>query len=154
MHQRSNRIQSRRPPALLPGPHCLSICVCLLALACIKTPLGFGQNSVQAPTTQPQPSHTVLRPEANRLPDANGIMAMREKQAKKLNFDAANLERKRQLTEDSALLLKLAGELKLEIEKTPKDTLSLSMIRKTEDIERLARSVQQKMKLTVGAATN
>jgi len=81
-------------------------------------------------------------------------MAMREKQAKKLNFDAANLERKRQLTEDSALLLKLAGELKLEIEKTPKDTLSLSMIRKTEDIERLARSVQQKMKLTVGAATN
>ena len=154
MHQRSNRIQSRQLPSSLPGPRCLSICVCLLVLACIKSQLGYGQSAVQAPTTQPQPSHTVLRPEANRLPDANGIMAMREKQAKKLNFDVANAERKRQLTEDSALLLKLAAELKLEIENTPKDVLTLSVIRKAEDIERLARNVQQKMKLTVGAATN
>ena len=151
MQQRLQPVESRQIPARLPGSRRHSIRVCLLALACIETPLGFGQSNVQAPVLQPQPSHTILRPEANRLPDANGVMAMREQQARKLNFDAANAERKRQLTKDSTLLLKLAAELKLEIDKTSTDSPSLSMIRKAEDIERLARNVQQKMKLTVGA---
>jgi hypothetical protein len=87
---------------------------------------------------------------ANHLPDANAQMRMREQQTKQQNFEAANVERKRQLAEDSARLLKLATDLKAEVDKTSKDTLSLIVIRKAEEIERLARNVKEKMKLTVG----
>jgi len=124
---------------------------CLLLLGWATTSLDLGQSAVQSPVLQPQPSHTVLRPEANRLPDANGVMAMREKAAKKRNFDLANAERKRQMNDDSALLLKLAKELNVEIEKASVETLSVSEMRKIEDIERLAHNVEQKMKLIVGA---
>jgi len=79
-------------------------------------------------------------------------MEMREEQTKKQNFEAANLERKKQIAEDSAKLLKLATDLKTEIDKTNKDTLSLSVIRKAEEIERLAHIVKEKMKLTMGGS--
>jgi hypothetical protein len=87
---------------------------------------------------------------ANHLPDANAQMQMRDQQTKQQNFEAANVERKRQIAEDSARLLKLATDLKTEVDKTSKDTLSLIVIRKAEEIERLARNVKEKMKLTVG----
>jgi hypothetical protein len=90
-------------------------------------------------------------PEANRPLDANQKMQMQEQQQKKMNFEAANAERKKQLTDDSARLLKLANELKTEVDKTDKDTLSISVIRKADEIERLAKIVKEKMKLTVAA---
>jgi hypothetical protein len=95
------------------------------------------------------PDKPILMPEANRLPDANDRMAMREQQGKKANFQAANVERKRQIADDSARLLKLASDLKAEVDKTSKDTLSLGVIRKAEEIEKLAHTVKEKMKLTM-----
>jgi hypothetical protein len=71
-------------------------------------------------------------------------------QTGKRNFDAANAERRKQIADDSAKLLKLATDLKAEVDKTSKDTLSLNVIRKADEIERLAHSVKEKMKLTVG----
>ena len=88
-------------------------------------------------------------PQANP-PDANQQMAMRDQNEKKANFDAANLERKRQIADDSAKLLKLASDLKSEVDKTSKDTLSLGVIRKADEIEKLAHNVKEKMKLTMG----
>ena len=85
------------------------------------------------------------------MPDANDQMRMREERTKTQNFEAANNERKRQIAEDSAKLLKLATELKAEVDKTTKDMLSLTVIRKADEIERLAHNVKDKMKLTVGA---
>ena len=52
---------------------------------------------------------------------------------------------------DSAHLLKLANELKKEVDKTDKDTLSIAVIRKADEIERLAHIVKEKMKVTVGS---
>jgi hypothetical protein len=98
----------------------------------------------------PNGEKPILLPQANRPPDANAQMAMHEQQGKKANFDAANLERKRQIADDSAKLLKLASDLKTEVDKTSKDTLSLGVIRKAEEIERLAHAVKEKMKLTMG----
>jgi hypothetical protein len=40
----------------------------------------------------------------------------------------------------------MALALKAEVDKTTKDTLSLDVIRKAEQIERLAKSVKEKMK--------
>lgn len=91
-----------------------------------------------------------LLPEANRLPDVNQQMEMRDQQTKQQNYATANAERKKQIADDSAKLLKLATDLKAEVEKTNKDTLSLNVVRKADEIERLAHSVKEKMKLSVG----
>jgi hypothetical protein len=103
----------------------------------------------QQPTN---PNRSILLPQVNRPPDANEQMAMHEQNAKKANFDAANLERKRQIADDSAKLLKLASDLKSEVDKTSKDTLSLGVIRKADEIEKLAHNVKEKMKLTMGGS--
>jgi hypothetical protein len=66
------------------------------------------------------------------------------------NHDAVNAERKKQIADESAMLLKLATELKAEVDKTSKDTLSLDVIRKADEIEKLAHDVKEKMKLETG----
>jgi hypothetical protein len=67
-----------------------------------------------------------------------------EEKAVQPDRDAASAEHNRQIAEDSARLLKLATDLKAEIDKTNKDTLSLRVIRKADEIERLAHSVRLK----------
>jgi hypothetical protein len=62
------------------------------------------------------------------------------------NPDAADPERKKQIAEESAILLKLATDLKAEVDKTTKDTLSLNVIRKADQIEKLAHNVKESMK--------
>ena len=52
----------------------------------------------------------------------------------------------RQIAQESAELLKLATDLKAEVDKTTKDTLSMLVIRKAEEIRRLAHSVRQRVK--------
>lgn len=86
----------------------------------------------------------------NRQPDANDQEKMRQQQQTQQNFAAANAERKKKIAAESAELLKLATDLKAELDATSKDTLSLSAIRKTESIEKLAKSLKQEMKLTMG----
>jgi hypothetical protein len=100
----------------------------------------------------PTPNKPVLLPAANRLPDANDRMEMDQQQSKKSKFEAANAVRRKQITDDAAKLLELATELKAAVDKTDKDTLSLEVIRKADTIERLAKGVKEKMKLTVGAS--
>jgi hypothetical protein len=102
---------------------------------------GMGQN------TYPH-----LPPELNRIPDSNQANQINDQQKKKDNFEAANAERKKEIASDSTKLLKLATELKAEIDKTNKDTLNLKVVRKADEIEKLAHSVKEKMQLTVGAS--
>ncbi len=123
--------------------------VCLPAFTLMTA--TYHLSSQSAAPSQTNPTRSILLPAVNRPPDANAQMAMRNEQVKKQSFDAANQERKKQLTDDSARLLKLANDLKAEVDKTSKDTLSLSVIRKADEIERLAHSVKEKMKLTVGS---
>ncbi len=58
----------------------------------------------------------------------------------------ANQERQAELKRDTDKLLKLATELKESVEKTNESTLSLDVLKKAEEIEKLARSVKDKMK--------
>jgi len=113
--------------------------------------LVVGTGVAAAQSTTPNPDKSIHDPVLTALPDANAQMEMREKRAKEQNFEAANTERKRQIAEDSAKLLQLATELKAEVDKTTKDTLSLTVIRKADEVERLAHDVKTKMKLTIGA---
>ena len=58
----------------------------------------------------------------------------------------ADSERKKQISDESTRLLAMAVALKAEVDKTTKDTLSLSVIRKADEIEKLAKTVKEKMK--------
>lgn len=55
-------------------------------------------------------------------------------------------DRQRRLMADTERLLTLATELKADMEKTTKDTLSIEVIKKAEEIEKLAKSVKERMK--------
>jgi hypothetical protein len=104
---------------------------------------GVAQNT----QSQPDPARPLLRPEANRLPDSNDQMKMRERDLQRLNFEAANAERRNQLVKASEMLETMAMSLKAEVDRP--DDLSQNTIHKAETIERLARIVKERMTLTV-----
>jgi hypothetical protein len=58
----------------------------------------------------------------------------------------ANEQRQADLERDTDKLLQLATELKQYVDKSNKDVLSLEVIKKCEEIEKLSRSVREKMK--------
>lgn len=76
-------------------------------------------------------------------PDASIPPQTEEQQAK-----MRNAERQKQLVADTQKLLSLATELKADVDKSTKDTMSLDVIRKADEIEKLAHNVKEKMKGT------
>ena len=100
----------------------------------------------------PRPPHPILLPEANHLPDVNDQMVMKEQNAKKKDFSAANAERKRQIDDEAVKLLILAKDLKSKMEKAGNDPLSPTLVREAEVIELLAGDLKVKMKMTVGGS--
>ena len=54
--------------------------------------------------------------------------------------------REAQLAADTERLYQLAQELKVEMDKSTKDTLSLTVVKKAAEIEKLAHSVGERMK--------
>ncbi len=123
------------------GVPCLAAVV---TLACIAQ-----QNQVAPPTN---PDQTSGQPAANRAEDASGSTQAASNLPKLSKREARNAERKKQIADESATLLALAMALKAEVDKTDKDTLSLSVIRKASEIEKLAHSVRETIKQTGGAS--
>jgi hypothetical protein len=76
----------------------------------------------------------------NDIPDPLGPR-MQEQQSK-----SRNSERQKRLVEDTARLLALAADLKQQMGNANKDAMSADMVKKAEEIERLARSVKDRMK--------
>jgi len=85
----------------------------------------------------------------NRPPDFSDQMRMRQQGMSEQRFAAINALRKQQVTDDSAKLLKMATDLKEEVEKSDKGKLSPETIHKAEVIEKLARSIREKMSTSV-----
>jgi hypothetical protein len=69
-----------------------------------------------------------------------------EAQQKREAAKKENLKRQQDLKKDTDKLLELATQLKQYVDKTNENTLSLEVIRKAEEIEKLAHSVKEKMK--------
>jgi hypothetical protein len=59
---------------------------------------------------------------------------------------ARNKERQQSLQKDTEKLLQLATELKESVDKSNENTLSLDVIRKAEEVEKLAHRVKEKMR--------
>ena len=57
-----------------------------------------------------------------------------------------NLQRQEEIKKDTDKLLQLATELKQSVDKSSQNTLSLDVIKKAEQIEKLAKTVKDKMK--------
>jgi hypothetical protein len=133
---------------LRPRGRSAMVCVCLLAMgaALAGTPQQVQPSSAQTgsgpvPTTEPGANHPATGAASLAAPSPpNGG----------LSPDALNAERREQIAAGSARLLKLATELKAEVDKSSKDTLSVSVIRKADEIEKLAHSVKEKMRLGAG----
>jgi hypothetical protein len=140
---RHQQIHTAKTPRLVQKKRAwLGILLGLVAVAVTPT-VGGGMM---------QNTYPHLPPELNRVPDSNQANDINNKQAKNKSFEAANAARKKQISDDTAMLLKLATDLKTEADKTGQDTLSVGVIRKAEEIEKLAHGIKEKMKLTVGAS--
>lgn len=139
---------ARREVDSVPRSTATATCFTIIVAAAIlvTTPPGRAQTA-QVPIRAPKP---ILLPEANRIPDANERMEMQNQKAQDSYFTAANLERKRQLDQDSDLLVRLTKALKVQMDdKEGKNIAPADAIREIEIIERLAHAVKEKMKLTV-----
>ena len=75
--------------------------------------------------------------------DSNDPMAGRLEDAQ---AKSRNVERQKKLQADTERLLSLATELKQQVDKTDKNILSVDVIKKADEIERLAKSVKDRMK--------
>jgi hypothetical protein len=105
----------------------------ILSLFLLHTVSGAAQSHGGPPQ---RVDGTVATPEADE-----GRDRIARDMAKK-----ANLERHAALKNDTDKLVKLAGELKDYVDKSNENVLSLDVLKKAEEIEKLAHNVKEKMK--------
>lgn len=111
-----------------------------LAILLLLSTAGFVLPSFSQNPTIPNPRNPNLGPTPDDREDETRAKIEKD-MAKK-----ANRERQAQLQRDTENLLKLATELKQYVDKTNENTLSLDVVKKAEEIEKLAHSVKEKMK--------
>jgi gas vesicle protein len=73
--------------------------------------------------------------------ESDATREMRERMARE-----ANAKRQQDIRDDTAKLLQLATELKAAVEKSNEHVLSLDVVRKADEVEKLAKKVKEKMK--------
>jgi sRNA-binding protein len=136
------RISSRlRPFCGLAGrPHPVRDVACLIVFACASISIAAAQQPAQdgaapasaaaAPVAQPPAPQEPSTADAANTPKPTTPQTPQQKQ----------------LADDTAKLLALANDLKAELDKSNKDTLSLSVIKKADQVEKLAHKVRDEMK--------
>lgn len=107
----------------------LSRIVLVLIFATVSVSSAQNRN-VQAPPLAERPD-----------PADSPRLKMEREMAKK-----ANQARQADLTRDTERLVKLSTELKDYVDKTNENMLSVNVVKKAEEIEKLAHSVKEKMK--------
>ncbi len=105
----------------------------LLFLYLLFTAPGYAQSH---PARPPNVDGTVAPADADET---------RERLARDM-AKKANVQRQAALKNDTDKLVKLADELKDYVDKSNESILSLDVMKKAEEIEKLARSVKEKMK--------
>ena len=114
----------------------------VLTTACSVRVSG-GQMFPQTPTSrQGQQMPGMPLPGRGNPAEPDPMDPHRAEQQEKLR----NNDRQKRLVADTDKLLALATDLKAQVDKSTKDTLSVDVIKKAEEIEKLARSVKERMK--------
>ena len=112
--------------------HALRFTILVLAFLAVLPPISPSQNPPYLQNPPPLP---------RRSPEDEVRLKIERDMAKK-----ANEERQANLKRDTDKLLKLATELKDYVDKTDEYKLSVDVVKKAEEIEKLAHSVKDKMK--------
>lgn len=73
-----------------------------------------------------------------------------EREMEERRLKEANKKRQEEIRDDTQKLFQLAGELKDAVDKSNEHVLSLDVVKKAEEVEKLARKVKEKMKEGVG----
>jgi hypothetical protein len=116
--------------ALLPALLILVLCA----------PANAHAQQGQVPTS-PAPVIPGMNTNPNAAPPSPEMGRMAEEMAIK-----RNAERQKQIITDSARLLSLAQKLNAEVAKSDKNQLSVSVVKEAGEIEKLAKSIKDKMR--------
>jgi hypothetical protein len=126
---------------------------CCLAFACctaLSAHFAEAQSSI-TPGGALRTDKVDLPTPINQPPDAIAQMKSREHRAGQQKFDIFNALRQRQIADETLKLLILARDLKSQMDNMGAQPMPARLLREAEVIEILARDVQAKMTLTVGA---
>jgi hypothetical protein len=110
----------------------------MLTMAMLGAVLVIAGSAKVSGGQMPAPSHPWTDPMARMSqPDAMRLAVQKRMLAS---------ERQKRLEEDTAKLVALTTALKQQVDESNKDILSVDMIKKAEEIEKLARSVKERIK--------
>lgn len=122
----------------MPGGRILLAALATILLAGMPSLAQIGGQASQSGL--PQATPPVMFPHSQRPVDPM-LAKIEHRQAL-----ARNAERQKDLVKDTDDLLKLAQQLKVAVDKSNKDTLSIDVIKKADKIQKLAKSISSKMK--------
>jgi hypothetical protein len=118
-----------------------------LVFAAAFTCVAQDGHPTAAPAAQPSTA-----PQTQSTPSANAKLQGGPPSTPQASESGSRLQapaddqRRKQISVDSTQLLAMAVDLKAEVDRTNKDTLSINVIRKADAIEKLAKTVKEKIK--------
>lgn len=115
-------------------------CLILLAACCSLPARAQNQAVLPAPGTDPTPGAPPPLFSNSVPPDPSQVHMLREMAKER------NVLRQKQIIDETNQLLDLAKQLKAAVDKTSKDQLSLDVVNTASEIEKLAKSVKDKMR--------
>jgi hypothetical protein len=119
----------------------LAAAVTILLLS--AAPAATTQMGSQSGSLSPQSSQSAHVPFGSSNHDQEGGLSP---EARERFERSRQSDRQKRLIADTDHLLALANELKADMDKTTKDTLSIDVIKKADEIEKLAHNVKERMK--------
>ena len=119
---------------------CLSLALCVTAGT--RARAGAPQTVGSAQRTNPSQPPSVLPSAGSTVDPGDPFRAGMEARRLKMQND----DRHKRLVSDTEKLLSLSTELKEDVSKTTKNELSLDVIKKAAEIEKLAHDVKERMR--------
>ena len=125
-------------------------CLCVFVLLLGLLVAGAGLRCVQA-QADPPAEHAVTAPaNENPLPPSQDPQSAATSTANPAVNTSPQEKHKQEVAAQCANLLKMATDLKTEVDKTTKDELSVAVVRKAGEIEQFARKVRGDIQSTTG----
>lgn len=123
------------------GPFCgrLAVLILLAGLPVVTAAQSSGESAPKSGASGPATSQT---PAIDKQSGDNAAMQTTAKPAILTPHDL----RQTQILADTNRLLQLAQDLKVEVSKSNKDILSLAVVKKADEIEKLAKSLKERMR--------
>jgi hypothetical protein len=146
------RIGPSIPPSrrlwLWPAVFCALAILVALAAAGVGLRRVHAQSAAPAPAADAQAGATPAEhPDSTAENPPSGAAAPALKPS---DSDSPEQKHKQEVANECANLLKMATDLKTEVDKTTKDELSLAVVKKAGEIEQFARKVRGDPRLTAG----